>query len=102
MASQRGLHLTTMMMMMMMMRVFLVEIPSVPVERYQHLGAKCYLQIHSLFYFEGKGSGFLRNTDTILYKGTQPPPPPIKKTQSACTLPRETKTHTQLNCTYTD
>jgi len=35
------------MMKMMMMRVFSVEIPSVPVERYQHFGATCYLQIHS-------------------------------------------------------
>jgi hypothetical protein len=32
---------------MMIMRVFSVEIPSVPVERYQHFGTTCYLQVSS-------------------------------------------------------
>jgi hypothetical protein len=46
----------------------------------------------SLFYSESKGSGFLQNTDDIIYRDN-PTPPPLKK-QAACSLPKETKTYT--------
>jgi hypothetical protein len=52
--------------MMIMRRIFSDEIASVPVERYQHFGAACYVPSASLFYSEGKGRGFLRNIDTVI------------------------------------
>jgi hypothetical protein len=53
----------------------------------------------SLFYFEGKGSGFLQNTDAIIYRDNPTPPTPQKKT-SAYSLPRETKTYTLVFCVH--
>lgn len=49
----------------------------------------------SLFYSEGKGNGFLQNTDAII---TGEPPPPAKKIASS--LPRETKTYTLIFCVH--
>jgi len=47
-----------------------------------------------LFHLEGKGSGFLRNTDTVIYKGNNPPHPNKKNSICVYTAQGNKNAHT--------